>query len=476
MQRRFSPSAAGPRSKAIGSVIARMILPKKDTERQTIGSTGAEALFLKILLFGLGFVGSIVVSRAVGPEGRGLYYLPVVAATTVTVLVKMGLQNANVYLLGTRGISVDRLAGQNGLVALVMGSIGALAMLQGPWLFPSVFGQTPPILLLLAALTVPFSLYQMFSNGLLNLLGVVTWQFRGSLISGVVQLSVLVGLGLSGRLDPVAVVAVTLMTQIISWGLTQLAFDPPNMLRVRFDIALLRETLASSLILHLGMVLYYLHLRLDTFMVQAMAGPTALGQYSLAVMFAETIQMGSDSLAVSILPRQVGDNLRDSASLALRGSRMNVLISLGLGLGWAVTGYWVIQVFYGPAFAPAYLPLLALLPAMIALGVQRCTGAPVLRVGAPWKFAAIYGASVLVNVGLNLFLIPALGITGAALASSASYSMEALLFLVWVARIGGAGITEGLVPNRADAVRLFVAARDIARPFMRLASTRRPTA
>ena len=475
MQGLFSTGIAASRSKAIGAVFARALAPKKDTERQTIGSMSAESLFLKILLYIIGFVGSIVVSRTVGPEGRGLYYLPMVAATTVAVFAKLGLQNANVYLLGTRGISVDRLTGQNGLVAWVMGSIGVLALLQASWVLPSVFGQTPPTLLLLAALTIPFSVYQMFSNGLLNLLGVVTWQFRASLISGVVQLVVLVTLGLSGHLNPVSVVAVALMTQIFGWWLTQLAFDAPNMFRVRFDIALLRETLSNSLILHLGMVLYYLHLRLDTFMVQAMAGSATLGQYSVAVMFAETMLMASDSLAVSILPRQVGDNLRDSALLAMRGSRMNVLISLVLGLGLAVTGYWVIRLFYGSAFTPSFLPLIALLPGMTALGVQRCTGGPVLRVGAPWKFAAIYGVSVLCNVGLNLLLIPALGITGAALASSVSYSIEALLFLAWVAQISGARITEGLIPNKADAARLFLAAREIAQLLTRLASARRLT-
>lgn len=449
-----------------------MFRPKRDSADQDIATTGTEALLLKIAVYAVGFVGSIVVSRVLGPAGRGTYYLPVVAASTAVSLAKLGLQNANVYLFAERKVSVERITGQNGLFALVMGAIAAVALLQGPWALPSVFGQTPLVLLVLAAVTIPFSMHQQYSAGLLNLIGVVTWQFRASLISGVGQLVALVALAVSGHLDPFSVLAVNLVTIVTTWGLTQRGFARRSSHSVRLDVGLLRETLSNSLVMHVAMVLYFLHLRLDTFMVQAIAGPAALGQYSVAVTLAETMLLASDSLGVAVLPRLVSDNLRESALMSLRASRMNVLVSVILGVGWAVVGYVVIGLFYGASFTPAFFPLLALLPGMTALGLQRCTGGPVLRTGQRWKFAGIYGVSVLFNIGLNLVLIPSVGITGAALASSLSYSLEALLFIRWVSLIGDRGIGYALIPRWDDARLIVTATRSFLKRIVPMTAGR----
>ena len=60
-----------------------------------------------------------------------------------------------------------------------------------------------------------------------------------------------------------------------------------------------------------GMVLLFLHLRLDMFMLNSMAGASALGIYSLSVTLAETVQLGTDSVAIAILPRQMGNSLQE---------------------------------------------------------------------------------------------------------------------------------------------------------------------
>ena len=54
------------------------------------------------------------------------------------------------------------------------------------------------------------------------------------------------------------------------------------------------------------MVFFFLHLRLGMFMVKGIVGTAALGLYSLSVVLAETVLLPTDSLALAILPRQVG--------------------------------------------------------------------------------------------------------------------------------------------------------------------------
>jgi len=93
-------------------------VPQERDAGRSIVSDSAATFLLKVLLFGLGFATSVLLSRGLGPEGRGVYYLPVIAAGTMVALCKLGLEQANVFLYGTRGLSIGRLSGQNGLVAL----------------------------------------------------------------------------------------------------------------------------------------------------------------------------------------------------------------------------------------------------------------------------------------------------------------------------------------------------------------------
>ena len=432
-----------------------MIVPGKGGDERSIVSDSAETLLLRALLSVVGFGASVLISRGLGPEGRGEYYLPVVAAGTMVAFCKLGLEQANVFLLGTRGLSIDRLSGQNGLVAFAMGGLGLVLLLLSPSVLPALFADTSMVLMLLAGLTIPFSLHAQFSAGLLTLQGQVTWQFRASLLAGVVQVALLFVLFFTRWLHVGPVLGVNLATIALTWGLTVWVLDGGRTTWVRWDPGLLWDTLKQSLLLHLGMLLFFLHLRLDMFMVKAMVGTTALGQYSLSVVLAETVLLATDSLAIAILPRQMGNTLEEAASVALRGARTNGLVGMGVASLWAAAGIAVIGVFFGPAFAPAYLPLVGLLPGMVFLGMQRMCGAPALRAGRPGRITAIYALSLLCNVALNLWWIPNWGPLGAALASSISYGLGGVLFLAWTARLARAPLSEGIVPRSSDVLSLW---------------------
>jgi len=417
---------------------------------RSIARDSVESFLFKVCQYGIGFVGSVLVSRALGPEGRGIYALPVVAAATVTSIAKLGIEQANVYMYGTAKVAPGRLAGQNGLVSAVMGAVGLALLLAGPALLPSLFSDTPSVLILLAGLTIPLSLHSQFTAGLMTLMGQVTWQFMAALIAGVVQVVVIGGLFALGKVTPQAVLATSLLSIGLTWLLVVVRFRVPGSSRVRFDGHLMSMTLRQSLPLHLAMVIFFLHLRVDAFLVKAMRGSTALGIYSVSVMLAETMYLAMDSIAVSLVPRQVANSPAGGAQDALRASRIIVMVGGSVALLWVALGWPILRIFFGSEFLSAYPPLVVLLPGLLALGLQRVCGAAILREGKPGRMALIYAVGLMVNVGLNLILIPMLGIVGAALSSSVSYSLGALLFLKWTASIAGKPMVEGVVPTRDD--------------------------
>ncbi|OGB95516.1 MAG: hypothetical protein A2Z31_05015 [candidate division NC10 bacterium RBG_16_65_8] len=440
---------------------------------RSIASDSAETLLLKVFVSFLGFGASVLISRGLGPDGRGAYVLPIVAAGTVVTACKLGLEQANVFLLGTERLSAQRLCGQNGLVTLVMGGLGVLGLLLAAPAFPALFADTPTVVLLLAGLTIPFSLHAQFSAGLLTLLGRVTWQFWAACAAGMMQIGLLLGLFVSPWFAVSPVLAVNLAAVVLTWAVTVRGFDRGQRVWIRWDAALLGYTLRQSLFLHLGMVLLFLHFRLDMFMIKGMTGTTALGHYSLSVALAETVLLATDSLAIAVLPRQMGTTIAEAAGLALQGARVCLLIGLGLAALWTALGTAVIGICFGGLFAPAYPPLVGLLPGMVFLGMQRMCGGPALRAGEPVRITTIYAISLLVNGALNLWWIPAWGPLGAALASSVSYGVGAALFLVWTIRLAGVGLARGLLPRGADLAPLRRAAGEGVRALQRACTAAR---
>jgi O-antigen/teichoic acid export membrane protein len=282
------------------------------------------------------------------------------------------------------------------------------------------------------------------------MLGLVTWQFRAALIAGVVQVSLIVGLYFLGDLTPQAVFATSLLSVGLTWLLVVTRFPVSDNPWLQWDGELLLLTLRQSLPLHLGMILFFLHLRLDTFLVKSILGTSALGVYSVSVMLAETMYLAMDSLAVALVPRQVSNKPEEAASYAIRAGRVIVLVGGGVAFLWIVLGWPIIRYLFGADFTAAYLPLVLLLPGLLALGIQRVCGPPILRQGRPGRMAAVYGLGLIANLALNLLLIPRWGINGAAIASTLSYSLGAFVFLAWTVGLVGEPLRAAVVPGRSD--------------------------
>lgn len=370
----------------------------------------------------------------------------------------LALEQVNVYLAGTRGYALERLSGQNGLAALAMGGVGIGLVVAAPLIFPRFFADSSFGLLLLAGLATPFILHTNSSNGLLTIQGQVTWPFLSRVVGGVFQTALVTVLYVSHRLTPALVLAVVLVAAIINWIMVADRLEGPALFRVGWDNRLLRDTLRHALLIHSGMVLWFLHLRADMFMTKGMLGIAALGQYSLAVTLAETTLLLTDSLSRAILPRQMSNTAEQAGRLSLRAARTNFLVGLIAMLGWVVCGPWLIPLCFGSAFRAAYWPLIALMPGIAFVGMQQVCGGAVLRDASAWKFPAIYSVSLVLNIVLNFFLLPVLGTAGASIASSLSYGVGLMMFLRWTARLAKESWWEGLIPRKADLTQLYGAA------------------
>jgi O-antigen/teichoic acid export membrane protein len=162
-----------------------------------------------------------------------------------------------------------------------------------------------------------------------------------------------------------------------------------------------------------------------------------VGLYSLAVALAELTFLLTDSISQVVLPRQIDEELGNAALFTARVVRTNALVG-AMFIGAILIGSPVIVPgLYGQSFSGAIAPLVALSPGVLALGAIRPIIGFLVKLDKPLILSSITVGAMILNVVLNLVLIPPLGIVGAGLASAVSYMLLAAFHIAWLIRAGG---------------------------------------
>ena len=219
----------------------------------------------------------------------------------------------------------------------------------------------------------------------------------------------------------------------------------------RVDWAYWRGSLTQPTAVGIGVIFSIISFRLDNLLIPPILGREALGVYNVAYkLFEPSLIVPGVLLAATfpLLARSAhADALKPNALRALLGQTTLALLGLGALAAslLAIFAVPVVDLLYGPAYA-ASAPIvawlaLACVPMYLNYGLTHA----LIAVDKPRLYALFTLASLFVNVGTNLALIPALGLVGAALATVATeLALFALCSVAVVRHLTGAVPTAPL--------------------------------
>jgi len=234
---------------------------------------------------------------------------------------------------------------------------------------------------------------------------------------------------------------------VLALGLWWLRRQHP--LALRWDRGGQRELLSYSAKSHPDLLFQQLILRSDYLFIGALLGSTALGHYAMASAAAELLLIVPEAVTTPLMKRllQQDAGMERITPLALR---LTATVMLGACLGMALIGHWLIVTLFGAEYAPAYPALLALLPGLLGLCYASILRLDLLGKNRPGTVSLMMGAGAALNLVLNILLIPAWGIVGAAAASSIAYLAVTVAMLVLYCRLSGVPLGQTLVILPAD--------------------------
>lgn len=415
--------------------------------------TGVRVAGLRVSSYAVGFVASILIARALGPEGRGLYAFPIAFLGIVMAVSNVGLEHANVFLAG-QGVSLRRLWSDGTLAAVLIGAL-VWALIAGLYAGAGkgLFAGLPAAWIAVSIVQVPLLLQTLYWSNLLQLNGRLRSAVRASVASVAVH-AVLCGiLYVSHALTPFRVLLLTLAANGTTWGLLLLLCARTRLIGAAPEWSSLRRGVLFGLKAHIGLIFFFLALRVDQVLVQRMLGFHELGLYSLAVTLAELIWLLSDPFAASLLPHQVRATRGDERGLGYATARMSLMVAAVAGAVAWIAAPHAIRVLYGVKFEGSVWPFRLLLPGVVALAALRPLAAILLKEGRPWLLSGLGLLSLVLNLIANLMLLPAIGIAGASLASTIAYLTLAVAYVMVTRRTGVAGWRD-LRPRSTDLKRL----------------------
>jgi O-antigen/teichoic acid export membrane protein len=416
----------------------------------------------QLATYALSLPASILIARAVGAEGRGLYYLPVIAAFTCVTLFNLSIENANTVLVSEREYSLSRISRNASLMACLVGPVAVGVMLAvWPALDTTVFRGVAFADYAIAVATIPFSMHLLWLRNIFLLRRRLGRSQVALLAGAAVQLAgVVIGYA-GGFLGVTEVLVLYAAMVVVPWLLHVWWSAGVAPVSPLLDRTLARSVAGLGLRLHLGLISFFLLFRFDVFLVSLYGDPADVGVYSLSVLFAELAWLLTGPLSQAILPFQAEISARHAAPLAFKAARFNLALVLTLSAVFAAIMWFILPRVYGPQFDDAYPALLLLMPGIAGVSVAWPLMPVVTRLGRPLLYSAMLLVAFAMNTVINAVLIPAIGINGASIASSVAYVALAIASVGWVLRAGGLAARDALLPSGDDIATARAALGDL---------------
>jgi O-antigen/teichoic acid export membrane protein len=233
---------------------------------------------------------------------------------------------------------------------------------------------------------------------------------------------------------------------------------------LRQHLAAYQDTLRGAWPFASLAILVVVYFRIDSLMLFAMKGQAALGQYGAAYRFMEAGLLLPLTLAGAALPavaRLLSERTAEVLRASTRAIQFLTVISIPAAVFGAIFAPQFVTALYGPAFTEAAGVFQILVFTLIAVFASSVTSGLITASPRPEVNTYIAAVMVLLNIGLNLLLIPRWSGSGAAIATVATETAGLLLGTFYIRRrIAPLAYGAALIkPTLATAAVALVAVR-----------------
>lgn len=417
-----------------------------------IGDTSI-TFITRILQLIIGIGTSVIIARALGPYGKGIYSLAILLPGILITFLNFGINTASIYYIGKKKYPLKEILGVDIISSILISVFSILIGLIiifyfGDKLFPSIARGY----LMLSLSLPPFQFLSMFIlDILLGLQKIKKYNFI-QLIQSLIFLSfVFVFFASSNLVIKTAIISEFLAVFIICIYLFFVIKKEVGGITLSLNKNLIKDIFSYGIKVYLATIFSFLHYRIGHLLLNIFLNPFAVGLYSVAVGISEKIWLISQSAGTILFPRVSSETDKENLNKFTPIVCRNVLfITTLLTIFLFIIGRPLIIFLYSKQFFGSLAPFQILLIGAITISGWRILANDLYGRGKPLLNTYITGGAVTSNIILNTILIPKLGINGAAWASSISYSIALIVIAIIYCKISRNNIIDTIFIKKSD--------------------------
>ncbi len=406
---------------------------------------------------------TMILAQDLGPAGKGTYDLVILLTSLVGGTVfNLGIPFGNVYYAANRQYDLKTIVSSNTALLLILIPLTLLtAFAVIKFAGGVLFGDVPEAILYLGLLLMPFFVFDQTLSRIFN--GVQDFRSLGMVdVTQPFTTAVLMfGLVITNNLNVVTAIIALIIGYILTNALTVWLLRPKLdswrdfLPRMNWHYA--RDLIVYGLKIYANIIFGTLLLRVDVLLISSIGGGAAsVGIYAVAVTLGERIWTLAGFTNIVLLPRIASwQNENDKRNqLTFLSAKYTIWISIIGAIILAIFGRWAINALFSARFSSSFDALMALLPGIMMYNFARIFSVDLVGRGQGGRVLPYIILAVIVNILLNFFLIPRYDFIGAALASSAAYTIYALTLMRLFFKVSQLRLVDMILPDANDIRRV----------------------
>jgi len=377
----------------------------------------------------LAFLVSIIVSRVLGTEGKGISVSFLLFFQTIGQYGHFGITYATPYFSKKTEYTSLEVLNSNFTYTTIICLIMSLTIILGKGL-GLMFPQYSYFMVILGVCILTFTMITEFLSTFYIADERIVEVNKINLNSNILKLGTIIILWITNALNLYTYLL------IISFPVIFNSIFLIKNLKVNFKFVLnrilIKKEFKFGLTIYLATLFIFMNYKIDQFFIDFMLGKSQLGIYSTAVSLAELLFMIPSSVSSAILGRLYNmSNSNENERKRLTSNTIKVTFYITLIL--MIIGMFcttLIPIVYGEAFREAKTPTIILFIGILFASIGRVSSSYFQSSGKPKVHLYITFVVFVVNVVFNACLIPVMGINGAAIASSISYAVYGIVYVI----------------------------------------------